>query len=654
MPDFAKLFTVECDASSHGFGAVLIQEGHPLAFFSRPIAPRHRSLAAYERELIGLVHAVRHWRPYLWGRRFVVKTDHYSLKYLLDQRLATIPQHHWVGKLLGFDFAVEYKAGAANTVADALSRRDTEDGAVLALSAPRFDFIAKLRNAHAEDPGLVALHDEIAAGGRTAPWSLADGLVQYNGRLFIPSASPLVHDILQAVHEEGHEGVQRTMHRLRRDFHFPDMKRVVQDFVRDCPVCQRYKSEHLQPAGVLLPLPVPQGVWSDIAMDFVEALPRVRGKSVILTVVDRFSKYAHFIPLAHPYSAESVAQAFYSDIVRLHGIPQSIVSDRDTVFTSTFWKELMSLLGTKLHMSTAFHPQTDGQSEAANRVIIMYLRCLTGDRPRQWVRWLPWAEFVFNTAYQSSLRDTPFRVVYGREPPTIRSYEPGDSRVPAVARSMEEREAFLEDVRYRLAQAQQVQKRAYDANHRQVSYQVGDWALLRLRHRPAASLPQATTGKLRPRFYGPYRVVEMINEVAVRLALPQGARLHDVFHVGVLKKFQGTPPATPPALPPILHGAIAPEPERAVRYRLARGVRQVLVQWKGTTAASSTWEDVEAFKFKHPTFQLEDELSLGGEGDVMWGRTYTRRRRARDIRRAAERAERAAKEASDATISVSG
>jgi len=196
MPDFSKPFTVECDASSHGFCAVLIQEGHPIAFFSRPVAPRHRSLAAYERELIGLVHAVRHWRPYLWGRRFLVKTDHYSLKFLLDQRLATIPQHHWVGKLVGFDFAVEYKPGAANAVADALSHRDTEDGAILALAAPRFDFVDRLRRAQDADPGLVALRDEIMAGTRGAPWSLVDAMVQYRHRLYIPPASPLLQEIL--------------------------------------------------------------------------------------------------------------------------------------------------------------------------------------------------------------------------------------------------------------------------------------------------------------------------------------------------------------------------------------------------------------------------------------------------------------------------
>jgi transposase InsO family protein len=169
--------------------------------------------------------------------------------------------------------------------------------------------------------------------------------------------------------------------------------------------------------GLLLPLPVPQAVWSDVGLDFIEVLPRVGGKPVILIVVDRFSKYCHFIPLAHPYSAESMAQAFFTEIVRLHGIPQSMVSDRDSMFTSTFWRELMRLTGPKLHMTSAFYPQSDGQTEATNKVIVMYLRCFTGDQPRQWLRWLPWAEYIYNTAYQSSLKDTPFKVVYGRDPP---------------------------------------------------------------------------------------------------------------------------------------------------------------------------------------------------------------------------------------------
>jgi hypothetical protein len=362
-------------------------------------------------------------------------------------------------------------------------------------------------------------------------------------------------------------------------------------------------------------------------MDFVEALPKVGGKSVILTVVDRFSKQCHFIPLGHPYSAESVAQAFYTEIVRLHGIPQSIVSDRDPVFTSLFWKELMRLAGIKLHMSSAFHPQSDGQTEAANKVIIMYLRCFTGDRPRQWLRWLPWAEFIYNTAYQTALKTTPFRIIYGRDPPTIRSYEQGETRVAAVVKSMTERDEFLADARSRLEQAQAVYKRFYDKNHRDLRFNVGDWVWLCLRHRTPASLQGVTSGKLQPRFYGPYRIISVVNTVAYRLELPPRARLHDVFHVGLLKRFVGTPPTTPPALPPIHHGAAQPTPERASRTRLSRGVRQVLIQWQGEPAASTTWEDLEDFQERYPSFQLEDELLVKGGRDVMWGRQYSRRQR---------------------------
>jgi hypothetical protein len=203
---------------------------------------------------------------------------------------------------------------------------------------------------------------------------------------------------------------------------------------------------------------------------------------------------------------------------------------------------------------------------------------------------------------------------------------------------MEERAVFLDDVRYRLHQAQESQKRSYDQHHRQVTYQVGDWALLRLRQRPSATLPRSTAGKLKPRYVGPYRVEEIINDVAVRLQLPPGARIHDVFHVGVLKKFVGAPPGEPPSLPATLNGAAVSAPDRVLAGRLARGVRQVLVQWQGEPAASATWEDFDDFRASFPTFQLEDELAFEAGRDVMYGQTYTRRRRARDVRRAAEHA----------------
>jgi len=167
MPDFTKPFVVDCDASGVGFGAVLHQGVGPLAYFSRPFAARHINLAAYERELIGLVQAVRHWRPYLWGRHFLVRTDHYSLKFLLDQRLSTVPQHQWISKLFGFDFSVEYRPGRLNIVADALSRRDLVDGGAavlvataataLPVSGPSFELLDAIRRATAAAPDAQQL-----------------------------------------------------------------------------------------------------------------------------------------------------------------------------------------------------------------------------------------------------------------------------------------------------------------------------------------------------------------------------------------------------------------------------------------------------------------------------------------------------------------
>ena len=248
----------------------------------------------------------------------------------------------------------------------------------------------------------------------------------------------------------GHEGVQKTLRRLRASFYNPAANRLVREFVHGCATCQRNKTEHLHPAGLLQPLPVPTAVWQDIALDFVEGFPRVGGKLVVLTVVDRFSKYAHFIALGHPYSATSVARAFFDQIVRLHGIPCSIVSDRDPVFTSTFWTELFQLSGVELRLSSAFHPQTDGQSEVTNRILGVYLRCLAGDRPRSWLHWLPWAEFSYNSSYQTALRATPFEVVYGRPPPAMASYQPGVARVTALDKQLKERDVFLQEIRDRI------------------------------------------------------------------------------------------------------------------------------------------------------------------------------------------------------------
>lgn len=188
-------------------------------------------------------------------------------------------------------------------------------------------------------------------------------------------------------------------------------------------------------------------------MDFIEGLPRSEGIDTILVVVDRLTKYAHFIGLCHPFTAITVAKTFIK-VVRLHGFPQTIVFDRDPVFLSHFWNELFKQQGTKLQRSTAYHPQTDGQTEVINRSLETYLRCFSSKKPRSWASWLPWAEYRYNTSYHISTHCTPFRALYGRDPPVLIRYERGASPVSQVEDALEERDAILDDLIIQLLRAQ--------------------------------------------------------------------------------------------------------------------------------------------------------------------------------------------------------
>jgi hypothetical protein len=242
-----------------------------------------------------------------------------------------------------------------------------------------------LRAAYTADATLTSLRQEVRDGLRGKQWAVVDDLVTRGGRIYVPTSSPLVEELLATAHGAGHEGTQKTLHRLRADFFVPGAQTIIWNFVRGCVTCHKNKTEHLHPTGLLQPLGVPSAIWADISMDFIESFHKINGKSVILTVVDRFSKAAHFITLGHPYTVTTVARTFFIEIIRLHDIPSSIVSNHDPTFTSNFWQELFKLSGVRLQMSSAFHLQSDGQTEVVNKIITMYLRCLTGDRPRQWL-----------------------------------------------------------------------------------------------------------------------------------------------------------------------------------------------------------------------------------------------------------------------------
>ncbi|KAH0773833.1 hypothetical protein KY290_010970 [Solanum tuberosum] len=282
-------------------------------------------------------------------------------------------------------------------------------------------------------------------------------------------------------------------------------------------------------------------VFEDITMDFITCLPSSKGKSTIMTVVDRLSKYGHFIALSSSFTAQLVAEAFVIGIVRLHGPPRSIVTDRDPRFLHSFWQELNRLQGTTLAMSTTYHPQTDGQSEALNKCLEQYLRCFVADALTKWVVMLPWAEYWYNTAYQSSAGMTPFRVLYSRDPPTVARYILGSSASEMIEAYLVDRDEALTLLKANLACAQNWMKGLADKSRRELNYQVGEWVYVKLKPYRQNAIRLHQHPKLGRRYFGPFKILKRIRDVAYKVELPDDARIYPIFHISMLKPCMGNP-----------------------------------------------------------------------------------------------------------------
>ena len=252
------------------------------------------------------------------------------------------------------------------------------------------------------------------------------------------------------------------------------------------------------------------------------------------------SKYAHFSLLRHPFIAQTVVVVFVRDVIKLHGFPRSIISDRDKVFLNRFWTELFRLQGTSLRHCTAYHPQTDGQTEVVNRCVETYLRCFSYNKPRRWSTWLSWAEYWYNTTFHSSTNTTPFRAVYGRDPPPLIRFGSDSTSVLAVDQLLQERDLILNELKDHLCCAQSKMKSSADAHRRAVQFEVGDFVYIKLRPYRLRSLAKRPNEKLSPRYFGPYKVVQQIGPVAYRLELPSSTTIHPVFHVSQLKPALGS------------------------------------------------------------------------------------------------------------------
>ncbi|GJZ05359.1 retrotransposon-related protein [Tanacetum coccineum] len=560
MPDFEATFIVETDASGLGIGAVLQQNGHPIAFMSKTLAAKHHSLSTYEKEFLAVIQALNKWRA-----------DALS-------RLAN------TGEILQIN--------------------------VVSLSA---DLYQKIVEGWEKDKKLQEIVSKLQQDGNSVKhyeWSTHQ--LMRKGKLVVGDDLQLKQELFKCFHESsqgGHSGVQATLKRISAQVYWKKMKKEVKEWVRTCVVCQRFKPELVQSPGLLQPLPIPERVWTHISMDFIDGLPMSKGKSVLLVVVDRLSKYGHFIPLTHPYSALTVAQAFLDNVYKLHGLPKVIVSDRDTIFFSRFWSELFKMLQVGLHMSTTYHPQTDGQTEVVNRCVECYLRCMTGDKPKEWVQWVPLAEYWYNTSFHTSIKTTPYQVLYGQAPPAHVTYTAGDSANESVDRSLVAREAVIQLLKFHLLRAQDRMKAMADRKRTERVFGIDDLVLLKLQPYRQSTLRQHKHHKLAPKYYGPFKIIARIGEVAYKLDLPVTSQIHPVFHVSQLKQFKGSVSQVSVTLPQCDSvGVIALEPVAVLDRRMAKrgnvAAVYVLIQWSNEGVNDATWELYDDIAERFPHFDL--------------------------------------------------
>ncbi|KAH9791984.1 hypothetical protein KPL71_003946 [Citrus sinensis] len=536
LPDFEADFILETDTSNVGVGAVLMQSGHPIFYFSKKLGPRLRTSSTYIKELTAIVEAVHKWRQYLLGRFFVIRTNYKSIKELLQQLVQTPDQQIYIRKLLGYHFLIEYKLGCTNLAADALSRVHEEAGADTStvtasclplLSRPSFELLATLNLENSTLSDMIALHHQFAAGTLSRDYSLHNGFLFYRNRYYISPSSSLKEVILAEFHSTplaGHVGIKRTLVRLASTFFWPKMRMDVEWFVAECLVCQQTKYSTQAPAGPLQPLHIPTLVWDELTMDFITGLPVSRGFSVILVVVDHLTKSTYFGSLPTQFIAVKTADLFVDMVIKIHGFPTSIISDCDPVFLSNFWKKLFELSGTTLRHSTAYHPQTDGQSEVVNHGLEQYFRAFTQEKPSSWVSLLGWAEFSYNSSYHSSIKMSPFQALFGRPPPSIPPYLKGSTSIQALDKALSEQDALLHSLKENLRRAQHRMIQKANAHRRETQFAVGDQVLVKLQPYRQTTVATRSCQKLAKRYYGPFHVIARVGPVAYKLDLPKVLR----------------------------------------------------------------------------------------------------------------------------------
>ena len=543
---------VETDASDFALGACLVQKHpdgwHPVAYYSRKMTPPELNYDIYNKELLGIVAALKEWRAFLQGTTepFVVKTDHKNLTGFLTTKELNRRQVRWAETLAEYHFEIEHTKGSDNARADALSRKselqgDKEvTGAIL-----RQDSDGKIRYNH---PQLAATSE-----APESDWSQRIQEAQehdpdtedYENRELTYIPREIAEEFVKDFHKgmtQGHNGATALVSRLQEEYIIQGIWKIARQVTKECPDCQRNKPNRHKPYGLLQPVELASKPWEVISWDFIVKLPKskdpITGQEYdsIFVIVDKFTKWGYFIACTEEISAEDVAQVYVKEVFSRHGAPDKIISDRDTRFMSAFWQVFTAEQGIKTAASTAYHPQTDGQTERLNQTLEQYLRHYVNYAQNNWAALLPVAQFAYNATPQEGLGTSPFKANYGYEPKTSLTPRQAKKTSETAKERMEKLMQLHRNLHESAKLVQERMKRYYDQKVSEgPDLKEGDKVYLLTKNfeskRPSKKLDHVKMG--------PFKIISKVTEVSYRLDLPLKMKIHPVHHIAMLEPAHG-------------------------------------------------------------------------------------------------------------------